>query len=451
MSMLQFVTTLNDVDIYAYPIATAATRQKDGSYKYEALHNTPAGSDQGVPITLGTPTDEGSSQDVVFLFNETYYLLPVTAETGDMYAALVTANSSGAFDLAAHEGMGSIDPTFREKNLPSDTTLAEQLEAAKKAKADRDAASKKKAPPLSAIPVDLRSDSTTAVYDDGDDSSFKPNWYLATAPAVGMAAGCSGAAATAGAPLVAGIFGNAIAAATVGGVLLAPAIAGTAAYMLTYITARLQYIAQYGTQKPGPNALETIRKNSLNNGQQLAAAFFGADIIGRQILERSAEGIIAEFIKQDASTFLLDSLGKCSDKIPGLGLVEVKGALMLFTGLGLAIGLVSMLAYQNNRDEQPHDISKYVAAFFIGFAIGAAASIGYGNEVAKVLMPVATTAGLLMLLPATEAATGATGNALEKLGNSAALHVGGLYQMLNQRPAASTTFTASSNNPHRLI
>ncbi len=75
----------------------------------------------------------------------------------------------------------------------------------------------------------------------------------------------------------------------------------------------------------------------------------------------------------------------------------MKGALMLVSGFGFALGATAAKWHQTRDKLQGMELAAELAlTFCFGFMVGAAAVMGYKNEVAQILMPAATSAVLMM-------------------------------------------------------
>jgi hypothetical protein len=236
------------------------------------------------------------------------------------------------------------------------------------------------------------------VPNDQQAPAFIPNPYTSIPVAVGIAATGTTVGTAFAYPGFKSLVGHGLSAKIVSGLVLVPAAAALAGGIMTNLALRAQYFLANGTQ-PTTEALATINETSWLAAGQLGGAFFGVEV-ARQGIERIIDVVAGD-------QWFTKLIGEYTSNVAGLGSVELKGAAMVVTGFGLGLGLMAAMIAQDvyhNYHAAPearkaYSPAAYLAAFSIGFAIGAAASIGYSNEVASYLMPLATTTGLLMLLP----------------------------------------------------
>ncbi len=236
------------------------------------------------------------------------------------------------------------------------------------------------------------------VPNDQQAPAFIPNPYTSIPVAVGIAATGTTVGTAFAYPGFKSLVGHGLSAKIVSGLVLVPAAAALAGGIMTNLALRAQYFLANGTQ-PTTEALATINETSWLAAGQLGGAFFGVEV-ARQGIERIIDVVAGD-------QWFTKLIGEYTSNVAGLGSVELKGAAMVVTGFGLGLGLMAAMIAQDvyhnyhaaREARKVYSPAAYLAAFSIGFAIGAAASIGYSNEVASYLMPLATTTGLLMLLP----------------------------------------------------
>jgi hypothetical protein len=223
--------------------------------------------------------------------------------------------------------------------------------------------------------------------------------------------------------------GTAWAAGLVGMPLVAALTAGGVNYLLQ--CAKIMITEK---RKPTQEEHTAIRKHSLVEAGKLGGAVFTAEFFN---------GFLKTLV--DSQT-LNHVLGSPSVGRGGFG-VTFNGAAMLMTGLGVAVGLCAAIYAQNwwathkEPSTPPVNASTYLATFAIGFAIGAAAAIGYSKEVANFFMPFISTTALLLIAPTVERSFSDAGTAVIQRFTP----VNNKHHELKEDPSSSLTGSEQSN------
>lgn len=360
---MKFAPFINKGQEYFFPEVNASD---DLSVK-----NVDNDIDLSLTAPIMQPLGKEKNQDYLISQNEVYYLVPGTSEFNELINDLQTQTGV--------RFVGYVPNTYRVENQAyiNGQKAAEQKAAAEKAERENQAAGQQ--------PTKMRAEAnhTVDTSDVSKDGDFEPGFYFPVVP--GVAAAVSGTVAAGAYSGVATMSSMSLAAPLV----ITPALAGVLAYGFVYAGAQLQHLAKYRRMaRPGEMDHLNINKAAIDSGQQLAGALLGA----------GAATSIGYAINAMESMPTWDF-----PNVSMLGTVEMKLALMVFAGIGLGLGLTAVVAYQNYRDGKEHKPSDYLATFLIGFGIGAACSVGYGNQVASYMMPGAATLLGLALLPVAKA------------------------------------------------
>jgi hypothetical protein len=185
--------------------------------------------------------------------------------------------------------------------------------------------------------------------------------------------------------------------------LFIPAFAGLGAAGLHYLMQHAG-ILLFQWRQATPQESKSIARQSWALMGMMSGALSGAAL---------AQGVYPHIAGNPAFTEGLGTFRWGSGRFG----VSFPGACMLVGAIGMGVGLVTGMLIQNivaNRGKQPSEqqvipTSRYLAAFFIGSAIGAAAAIGYAETMTRYLMPLALAAGLTFLLPSVQQGSSAVG------------------------------------------
>lgn len=199
---------------------------------------------------------------------------------------------------------------------------------------------------------------------DAPDNEFTPGWYR-TSLSIGAGSGAltlfnsfvplAGRAANLG----------------VAGAMVVPTAIITG--MINYYLQIQKYKSQNGGQAPTGDALEAIKHSSKLLTYQMGAAVLGA----------TAATIV--FQRSGLATAIENSMGSWTGAtIAGMPM-EFQIGMMLASGIGLAIGLTAMCAYQVWSGKDTNDEHKKVSHFAAVFAIGLA--VGMGAVLASTFLP----------------------------------------------------------------
>ncbi len=168
-------------------------------------------------------------------------------------------------------------------------------------------------------------------------------------------------------------------------------------FILPYLTGKLTYWMNYGLRmlfESGDTDPRVIAKDSANLQWQVTLGMGGMEA-ATHLPDLIIYGL--NHVGMDiANNFFNTSFSLSTELVKGCPM-ELKGAMMFVSALGFAVGATVAKWHQSKDKIQGLALYTELAlTFSFGFIIGAAAAIGYKNEVAQYLMPAATTAVLMM-------------------------------------------------------